>query len=204
MMSGVVQKKIDWGTKTFRLWNRFRCCMKVKRNLETMSGSTWSKVVTKTCYTGRCWIVVGGLKGGRLGGWDSCELLRSRDGNLMSLGGKFYVAGKNPRLCVRKINEKRSGWLSGGAGFFWIFNAKYLNECAVFFDTCFVKIPCTAQAWNLEFSVLWWVSKRIRLKPLYKSTTCGTVLCTTSTPASSSYQRRKSTTELSSNVANSL
>ena len=32
------------------------------------------------------------------------------------------------------------------------------------------------------------VSKRIRLKPLYKSTAFGTVMCTTSTLASSSYQ----------------
>ena len=31
------------------------------------------------------------------------------------------------------------------------------------------------------------VSKRIRLKPLYKSTASGTVCCTTSTLASSSY-----------------
>ena len=33
------------------------------------------------------------------------------------------------------------------------------------------------------------VSKRIRLKPLYKSTACGTVMCTTSTLVSSSYQK---------------
>ena len=154
MMSGVVQKKIDWGTKTFRLWNRFRCCMKVKRNLETMSGSTWSKVVTKTCYTGRCWIVVGGLKGGRLGGWDSCELLRSRDGNLMSLGEKFYVAGKNPRLCVRKINEKRSGWLSGGRDFFeslmqniWMSARYFLTRVSSKY-----RAPLRHETWNSRFS----------------------------------------------------
>ena len=34
------------------------------------------------------------------------------------------------------------------------------------------------------------VSKRIRLKPLYKSTACGTVCCTTSTHVSSSYQKK--------------
>ena len=33
------------------------------------------------------------------------------------------------------------------------------------------------------------VSKRIQLKPLYKSTACGTVCCTTSTLVSSSYQK---------------
>ena len=33
------------------------------------------------------------------------------------------------------------------------------------------------------------VSKGIRLKPLYKSTVCGTVCCTTSTLVSSSYQK---------------
>ena len=34
------------------------------------------------------------------------------------------------------------------------------------------------------------VSKRIRLKPLYKSTVCGTICCTTSTHVSSSYQKK--------------
>ena len=33
------------------------------------------------------------------------------------------------------------------------------------------------------------ISKRIRLKPLYKSTASGTVRCTTSTLVSSSYQQ---------------
>ena len=33
------------------------------------------------------------------------------------------------------------------------------------------------------------VFKRIRLKPLYESTACGTVCCTTSTLVSSSYQK---------------
>ena len=119
-----------------------------------MSGSTWSKVVTKTCYTGRCWIVVGGLKGGRLGGWDSCELLRSRDGNLMSLGGKFYVAGKNPRLCVRKINEKRSGWLSGGRDFFeslmqniWMSARYFLTRVSSKY-----RAPLRHETWNSRFS----------------------------------------------------
>ena len=61
--------------------------------------------------------MVGGLKGDRLGGCDSCELLRSRDGNLMSLGGKFYVAGKNPDCASGKLT-KRGQVDCRGAGFF--------------------------------------------------------------------------------------
>ena len=34
------------------------------------------------------------------------------------------------------------------------------------------------------------VTQGIRLKPLYKTTACGTVLCTTSTEVSSMYQRK--------------
>ena len=45
------------------------------------------------------------------------------------------------------------------------------------------------------------VSKGIRLKSLYNSTACGTVCCTTLTHVSSSYQGRKTTMELGSNVA---
>ena len=44
------------------------------------------------------------------------------------------------------------------------------------------------------------VSKRIQIQPQYKSTAYGTVCCTMLTQVSSSYQGRKATTELGSNV----